>query len=174
VHPNELERAAIVRRAVMLLGRRLQAERRPDGLSLTKISVLGHLSRRGELTPGELAAADRLQPQSLTRVLTELAADGLITAVRGVADGRQRRLRITDQGRAALAQDMGERDEWLVDAMEAQLSGTESDLLVLASALLERLALHSGPSGSDTFAAGLSAERRRSRTAISRSPRRHS
>jgi DNA-binding MarR family transcriptional regulator len=132
--------ARTLRRGVMSLARRLRAERAADGLSLTKISVLGHLARRGELTPSTLAAADRLRPQSLTRVLAELEADGLVTRTRDAADGRQRWVALTSLGRSMLAADMRQRDEWLAVAMGRSLTGDERDLLIRAAALLERLA----------------------------------
>jgi DNA-binding MarR family transcriptional regulator len=132
--------AALLRRCVQRLNRRLQAERSAEGLSLTKISVLGHLTRRGDLTPSELAAADRLRPQSLTRVLAELREDGLVAMVGSDADRRRRRLRVTEAGRAALAHDMRQRDEWLAETMAELLSPTERELLALSAPLLERLA----------------------------------
>ncbi len=138
---NELGPVArTLRRGVMSLARRLRAERAANGMSLAKISVLGHLARRGELTPSTLAAADRLRPQSLTRVLAELETDGLITRTRDAADGRQRRVALTPLGRSMLAADMRQRDEWLAAAMGRSLTGDERDLLVRAAALLERLA----------------------------------
>jgi DNA-binding MarR family transcriptional regulator len=139
---NTREAASAVRRGVQTLARRLQGERSPTGLSLTKTSMLSHLARRGELTPGELAAADRLQPQSVSRVLAELEREGYAVRVRDAADGRQRRLRLTDAGLAALADDMRERDAWLQRAMDDLLSPTERDLVVLAAGLLERLGAH--------------------------------
>jgi DNA-binding MarR family transcriptional regulator len=136
---NTREAASVVRRGVQTLARRLQGERSPHALSLTKTSMLSHLARHGELTPGELAAADRLRPQSVTRVLAELERDGLAVRIRDEADGRQRRLRLTDQGRRALIEDMLERDDWLDRAMADLLSPIERDLVVLAAGLLERL-----------------------------------
>src|SRR5205814_9771356 len=68
---EDLAAAQTLRRATLRLSRRLQAERDEHGLSLTKISVLGHLARKGPLSAGALAAADRLKPQSLTRVLAD-------------------------------------------------------------------------------------------------------
>jgi DNA-binding MarR family transcriptional regulator len=71
--------AATVRRAVMGLGRRLKLERPPGGRTSLELSVLGHLHRRGALTPGEIAAAERVQPQTLTRTITSLESGGLIS-----------------------------------------------------------------------------------------------
>jgi DNA-binding MarR family transcriptional regulator len=131
--------AASLRDGVLRLSRRLQGERSASGLSLTKISMLGHLSRRGPLRPSELAAADRLQPQSVTRVLAELVRDGLAQRFPDPADGRQHRLRITAAGRGALADDMRRRDEWLAGALERELTATERALLADVADLLARL-----------------------------------
>jgi DNA-binding MarR family transcriptional regulator len=136
---EDIAAASVLRRGVQLLSRRLQAERSPDGLSVTKISMMGHLARRGEMTPSALAAADRLRPQSVTRVLAELERDGHILGVRDEIDGRQRRLRLTPSGYGVLAADMRQRDEWLASVMSSVLTPTERDLLALAAALLERL-----------------------------------
>src|SRR5690349_5537145 len=105
----DLVAARAIRRATQRLSRRLQLQREPDGLSLTKISMLGHLARKGPMAAGALAAADRLQPQSVTRVLAELEGDGLIGRVANPADKRQRVFSITDAGRTALRADMRHR-----------------------------------------------------------------
>ena len=131
--------AASLRDGVLRLSRRLQGERSASGLSLTKISMLGHLTRRGPLSPSELAAADRLQPQSVTRVLAELVRDGLAQRFPDPADGRQRRLRITAAGRGALVDDMRQRDEWLAGTLERELTAAERALLADAADLLARL-----------------------------------
>ncbi len=134
--------AGTLRRGVLTLSRRLQGERPVHGLSLTKISMLSHLARTGDMTPGELAAADRLRPQSVTRVLAELERDGYADRVRDEVDRRQHRLRLTDAGRAVLAADLHQRDVWLATTMASVLSPTEQELLVLAAGLLERLGRH--------------------------------
>jgi DNA-binding MarR family transcriptional regulator len=132
--------AAAVRRGVMSLGRRLKLERPPGGRTSLELSVLGHLHRRGPLTPGEIAAAERVQPQTLTRTLTGLESAGIISRTDHPEDGRRSLLTLTDSGRGALRADMAERDSWLAAAMSASLTSTETELLRLAAALLERLA----------------------------------
>jgi DNA-binding MarR family transcriptional regulator len=139
---SNLAAAATVRRGVLTLSRRLQGERSAHGLSLTKISMLSHLARDGEQTPGELAAADRLRPQSVTRVLAELEREGYAARVRDAADGRQHRLRLTPAGLDALTEDMRQRDTWLARTMTDALSPTERELIILAAGLLERLGSH--------------------------------
>jgi DNA-binding MarR family transcriptional regulator len=137
---NSFETASTVRRAVGALGRRLRAERPPNSLSATKLTLLGQLYRRGPATAAELADLERLQPQSLTRVVAELVEEGLISRRPDATDGRRQLLDITAEGRAALTGDMQTRDAWLAKALENELSVTEQELLRLAAKLLERLA----------------------------------
>jgi DNA-binding MarR family transcriptional regulator len=133
--------AVTLRRGVTSLGRRLRAERVPGGLTALELSVLGHLTRRGPLTPGDLAAADRLQPQSLTRALVRLEADQLVARSADPADGRRSLLTITADGSEALRAAMAERDAWLDHVMTAELTPTEIELLCLAGGLMERLSM---------------------------------
>jgi DNA-binding MarR family transcriptional regulator len=131
--------ATAVRRGVTSLGRRLRLER-GTGLTALELSVLGHLHRRGPANPGELATAERVQPQTLTRTLAGLEAAGLLVRGTDPGDGRRSLLAITDSGRDALREDMQQRDAWLRQAIAGELTGTERELLRLAGELLERLA----------------------------------
>jgi DNA-binding MarR family transcriptional regulator len=137
---NSFEAASIVRRAVAALNRRLRAERPADSLSATKLSLLGQLYRRGSTSAAGLAELERVQPQSLTRVLAELLEARLISRRADPNDGRRQLLDISAEGRAALTGDMQKRDAWLAKAMADELSTTEQELLRLAARLLERLA----------------------------------
>jgi DNA-binding MarR family transcriptional regulator len=132
--------ATELRRGVISLGRRLRLERNEVGHTALELSVLGHLHRRGPLTPGDLAMAERVQPQSLTRTLSALEVAGLLHRQPDPADGRRSLLAITEPGRTALRTEMAQRDAWLAVAMSKQLTSTEIGLLRLAGSLLERLA----------------------------------
>ncbi|MDF2269776.1 MarR family transcriptional regulator [Streptomyces coacervatus] len=134
-----LPEAARIRRGIVRLNRRLRQERGDGSLSANQLYVLGHLYRHGPATPGEVAAAERQRPQSLTRVFAELAAEGLIARAAGTIDRRQSVLSLTEEGRRALERDMADRDAWLAGAL-ASLSPTERGVLELAGALMERLA----------------------------------
>lgn len=135
-----LSAAAEVRRSVTGLGRRLRLERSATALTALELSVLGHLRRRGPMSPGELANAERMQPQSLTRTLAGLEEAALTLRQPDPADGRRSLLAITEHGQAALRAEMAQRDNWLATAMAAQLTTTEIGLLRLAGFLMERLA----------------------------------
>ena len=129
-----------MRRSVLSLARRLRLTRDSASLTALELSVLGQLHRRGSLTPGDLAAAERLQPQTLTRALAGLESAGLLSRRPDPGDGRRSLLAITDAGQAALRIEMRQRDDWLAAAMAAELTSTEIELLRLAGGLLERLA----------------------------------
>jgi len=137
---QSLSQAATVRRGLMRLSRRLRAERPGQPLSASKLSLLGWLRRSGGMIPTEIAAAERIRPQSLTRLLAALDADGLIRRSAGASDRRQVVVELTQAGREALDRDVSQRDAWLARAMEQVLSPTEQALLVLAAQLMERLA----------------------------------
>ncbi|MCX5051274.1 MarR family transcriptional regulator [Streptomyces sp. NBC_00201] len=136
---DHLPEAARIRRGVVRLNRRLRQERGAGSLSPNQLSVLGHLYRHGPSTPGEVAAAERQRPQSLTRVFAELADEGLIAREPSTRDRRQTVLSLTEEGRRELVGDMADRDVWLAAAL-ASLSPTERGVLELAGPLLERLA----------------------------------
>jgi DNA-binding MarR family transcriptional regulator len=135
-----LESAATIRRGVNRLARRLRLERPERGETLMETSVLAHLRQRGPMTAGELAAAERIQPQSLTRTLASLESDNLIVRQPDAADRRRSVLSITEAGSDALLRDMRQRDSWLALAMASQLTATEREVLRLAGEMLDRLA----------------------------------
>ena len=75
---NETAVASALRLAVMRLARRLRGERSDTSLTISQIAALSTLERTGPLTPRELAAAERVQPPSMTRIAASLEAAGLV------------------------------------------------------------------------------------------------
>jgi DNA-binding MarR family transcriptional regulator len=138
--PPPSDDCAVVRRSVNRLARRMRAERLPDGLPSARLGVLAQLYRGGPSTPGAMAAALHVQPQSLTRTLAALREDGYVTHSRDAGDGRQRLVELTPSGFEAMARDVSHRDEWLRRRMAAELNETEVAVLRLAATLLDRLA----------------------------------
>jgi DNA-binding MarR family transcriptional regulator len=132
--------AGMLRQGMSRLGRRLRAERVGHGLSLSRLSLLNLLARNGPMTASAMAAAERLQPQSLTRMLSRLENDGLIVRSPDDADRRQVRIDITREGMAVLDEDTDRREAWLAKVMAERLTPTECELLRLAAGLMERLA----------------------------------
>jgi DNA-binding MarR family transcriptional regulator len=136
VDPSDV--APVLRAGVLRLARRLRVQRDRSALSNAKVAVLSHLAREGESTPARISRDERQQPQSLTRVLAELEVDGLIDRRPDPDDGRQRVLRLTEPGQAALHADMTLRDRWLTDAITG-LPPTELGVLALAAGIIERI-----------------------------------
>jgi DNA-binding MarR family transcriptional regulator len=132
--------AGVLRQGMAQLARRLRAERVSHGLSRSRLSLLNLLALNGPMTASAMAAAERLQPQSLTRMLTRLENDGLIVRSPDDTDRRQVRIDITREGVAVLDEDTRRREAWLAKAMAERLTPTERELLRLAAGLMERLA----------------------------------
>ncbi len=132
--------AAELRLSVMRLRRRLANERHPDNeLSLGQMAVLGCLYRHGDLPIGELAAAEKVQPPSMTRAVTSLEAAGYVLRRPHELDGRQVVVELTETGRATVLADRDRRDAWLTLKLTA-LTPDERAALRLATPILQRLA----------------------------------
>ena len=135
-----LRAARAVRRGVASLARRLRAERLAHGISSSKLSVLGRLGRGGPLTATNLAAQERIQPQSLTRLLVDLEEQALITRRQDESDRRQLLIEITPRGTELLDEDARRQAAWLARAISSVLSPVERELLRLAAQLMQQLA----------------------------------
>ncbi len=129
-----------LRIAVMRLRRRLTLEREPGNpLSTSAMAVLGALQRQGDLTIGELAAHERVQPPSMTRTVNCLEQDGYVARRPHQVDRRQVLVGLTDLGRETLMADRRRRDEWLSRRLRA-LTPAERATLRAAVPILDRLA----------------------------------
>ena len=124
--------------AVMRLARRLRQERTEEAYTPSQLSALATLDRCGPLGPGELAAKERVQPPSMTRVVAALEAAGLATRTAHPDDGRQAVLSVTAAGRKLLAADRRRRDAWLARRL-ADLTPDEIETLRAAAPVLEKL-----------------------------------
>jgi DNA-binding MarR family transcriptional regulator len=132
--------ASELRLSVMRLRRRLSGERHPDNpLSMGAMAVLGCLFRRGDATVGELAAQERIQPPSMTRIVNSLVEGGYVSRRAHATDGRQVVVVLSDQGRTTLLADRVRRDAWLARRLH-DLTADEREVLRRAAPLLERLA----------------------------------
>jgi len=119
------------------LVRRLRAE---YTFSVTQASVLSRLDRDGAQTTSALAAAERVRPQSMAQTLAELEAEGLVSRRPDPADKRQVLIELTEGGRERLRADRRRREDWLSEAVAAELTPEEQETLLAAVPLLQRLA----------------------------------
>ena len=105
--------ASVLRIGVTRLARRMRSERSSEGLTVSQLSVLGIIEREGPLSPTQLAAAERVQPPSMTRVVGALEELGLLHREPHPTDRRQCVLALTESGRDLLAEDRNRRQAWL-------------------------------------------------------------
>lgn len=135
--PEAAAVAADLRTSMGKLTRRVRSEDRiPQG----QIAVLGVLDRDGAMTTSDLAADQRVRPQSMARAVSLLLAQGLLTRRPHPTDGRKTLLDLSDAGHAALDAERGRRAGWLAQAIEAELTESEREVLARSAALMERLA----------------------------------
>lgn len=119
------------------LARRLR-QQTAEGLSPSQGSALASIERYGALTPSELAAIERIQRPTATRILAALAEAGLVTREPDASDRRSARLTITRSGAAVLARGRQRKTAYLARRLE-QLDPDELETLERAAALIERL-----------------------------------
>lgn len=138
--PDALKAANALRRSVAALTRRLRRLRADHDLSPSKLLLLGRLALTGQkFTAAELAETEGLKPQSLTRVVADLDARGLLRRERSGVDRRAILLEITREGRDLLVADARRQNRWLAEAMVKALTPAERDVLLVAAQLLDRL-----------------------------------
>ena len=131
--------ASELRVSVMRLRRRLTSERDPaNDLSIAMMAVLGSLFRYGELTVGELAGLERMQPPTMTRKVNLLVEGGYLARRAHDTDGRVVVVSLTELGRGRVVADRKRRDEWLVRQL-SDLTPEERGVLRAAAPILQRL-----------------------------------
>ena len=131
--------SSALRLAVMRLARRLRSRRADTSLTMTQLSALNTVERHGPLTPGELAAYEKVQPPSMTRVIASLETVGLLERSRHPSDGRQVLVSVSRAGRDLLAENRRRSDVWLSDRLRG-LSPADIETLRAAIGVLDRLA----------------------------------
>jgi DNA-binding MarR family transcriptional regulator len=104
-------------------------------LSHAQFELLIELDERGELSAGELAAAARLTPATVTQMLDHLADGGHVERVRSETDRRVVVSRLTPQGRRKIE---AKREAWR-RRWEGALEGVDERDLRAATRVLERL-----------------------------------
>ncbi len=131
------ELAARLRVAVARTARRLRQEA-DAGLSATLLAGLATVERHGPLTPSELAARERIQRPTATRLIARLEADGLVTRTADPADGRSSLIAVGDGGRALLHDARTRKDAFLARRLRT-LPAEDRATLARAAVLLEQL-----------------------------------
>jgi len=130
--------AGALRDAVGRLGRRMRHHSPHPELSLGQLAALRTIERHGPISPGELAAHEKVQPPSMTKILARLEEQGLIARAPHAADRRQVVVTISAAGIALLDGDRRRRDAWIAQRLRA-LAPEEVAALRAALPVLEKL-----------------------------------
>jgi DNA-binding MarR family transcriptional regulator len=122
------------------LRRRLRAQADHGELTASQMHVLRRLEREGPATATTLARAAGVRPQSMGATVGVLLAAGMISGAPDPADGRQTLLSITPASRKWLKDGRAAKQDWLLHALQDQLSAREQQELARAVARLRRVA----------------------------------
>jgi DNA-binding MarR family transcriptional regulator len=142
VSRTTLDTAALahdLRLAVMRFSRRLRNQRVDTSVTLTHLAALSTLKRHGPMSPGELAAHERVQPPSMTRVVVALENMGLVTRTPHPTDGRQVIIGLTAEAEELLSAEAQAREAWLSERLQ-ELAPEERAILREAAVIIEKLA----------------------------------
>jgi DNA-binding MarR family transcriptional regulator len=123
--------------AAIHLLRRVRRTDPQTGVSAAQLSALSVLMG-GPRTLGELAAAEQVQPPTMSRLVREMERAGLITRSRDAADGRVVWIAWTPTGEQVLMRGREMRVAALQRQIQA-LSDADRQALVQAMGVLDRL-----------------------------------
>jgi DNA-binding MarR family transcriptional regulator len=135
--------ATAMRISISRLARRLRVERLGFGgtetvLSDIQLAALAALERHDSMTPGELAEHEKVQPPSMTRVISVLEERGLVKREPHATDRRQVILTVTDDGRNLVQRVRRRREAWLAQRLQ-ELTPDERLILRAAAPILEKI-----------------------------------
>jgi DNA-binding MarR family transcriptional regulator len=139
-NPAAAQEARAIRTAVTRLQRRMRAARGDMSIGLSAYSALACIFQHGPISAGELGERERLQPQSLTRILARLEEDKFISRTQDKTDLRRARLLVTPKGIQFLHRNALDQEAWLKRAIAETLSESERAMLLIAAQLIDRIA----------------------------------
>jgi DNA-binding MarR family transcriptional regulator len=133
------ELASHLRPSLLRLTRMVRNQRVDMSVTLTQLSAMAALEKRGPMSAGDLAAFERVQPPSMTKVLANLEERGLVRRDVHPTDRRQAIIAITPAGHELLESERRSRDAWLTRRL-ATLTAEERALLNRVVPILDKLA----------------------------------
>lgn len=133
------ELSAALRPSLLRLTRIIRNQRVDLSVSLTQLSAMATLQKKGPMSAGDLAAHERVQPPSMTKVLAGLEEKRLVTRGAHPTDKRQAIIVLTSAGLDLLDSERRQRDAWLSQRL-AQLTPDERAALRAVIPVLDKLA----------------------------------
>jgi DNA-binding MarR family transcriptional regulator len=129
--------AARLRFAIARTARRMRQEAGGE-LSPSLVAALATIELHGPLTPSELAARERIQRPTATRVLARLESEGLVARTPDPHDGRSSLVAATPAARVLMERLRNRKTAYLARRLEG-LSAEDRATLDRASEILERM-----------------------------------
>ncbi|GAA1263864.1 MarR family transcriptional regulator [Planotetraspora phitsanulokensis] len=130
--------ASALRVSLARLNRRLRKQGAHHSLTPTQLATLAAVESHTEMTPGELAEHEKVQPPSMTRVIAKLEERGLLARKPHPTDRRQVTVRLTEAGTALLKEERRMKEAWLARQLK-ELTPEERAALRVAAPILARL-----------------------------------
>jgi len=137
--PTPADPAELASELRLVLGQLVRRIRAEGSFPLPHAAVLGRLDRDGSQTVSDLAAAERMRPQSMAQTVKDMEERGLVARHGDPADRRRMLVEMTREGREMLEADRRHRIGWLAQGIATDLTRTEQAALARALPLLRRL-----------------------------------
>ena len=133
--PTQTDIAPLAADLRVVLGQLIRRLRSENLFPMNQAAVLGRLDRCGPQSVSDLAAAERVRPQSMAQTVGDLEADALVERKPDPDDRRRALVILTPAGKSRIEADRRAREGWLVKAFEempeADLAAIERTVEVL-------------------------------------------
>ena len=105
-------------------------------MSLSQLSALATLAKEGPITPGALAARERVRPPSMTRVIASLVDLGFVDRIAHPDDRRQVLVSVSRAGMELIDAERRASREWLQQRLDELTADERATLLAAADLML--------------------------------------
>lgn len=138
--PDDDDPALLASELRAVLGQLVRRLRTQHRFPLAQGTVLGRLDRQGAMGVSDLAAAERVRPQSMAQTVADLESAGMVTRRPDPCDGRRALVELTPHGLSTLQADRRDREGWLARVIAEDLDAAERATLHRSVELLRRIA----------------------------------
>jgi DNA-binding MarR family transcriptional regulator len=139
ISESAVQAASEVRVVFGRLRRRLRELAETADLTPSQQAVVSQLDKAGPASASDLAASERVRPQSMAATVAALVELGLVERTPDPDDGRRQLISLTPAGVKRLQGDRQARQEWLAQALQDRFTEAQRRTIIEALALLDDL-----------------------------------